>query len=58
MTGRSGRGWPSTCQVSRLDADDALRLVFYSESALPGVGISLDVLESDGSRYGLDLDRA
>ncbi len=40
-----------------LDANDTLRLVFYSQSALPGVGISLDALESDGSRYGLDLNR-
>ncbi len=40
-----------------LDGDDALRLEFYSESPLPDVGISLDVLESDGSRYGLDMDR-
>lgn len=40
-----------------LDRDDTLHLSFYSESALPDVGIALDALESDGSRYGLDLNR-
>ena len=40
-----------------LDGDDALRLLFYSEDDLPDVCVSLDVLESDGSRYGLDLGR-
>jgi hypothetical protein len=40
-----------------VDRDDAVHLVFYSENDLPDVYVSLDALESDGSRYGIDLDR-
>lgn len=40
-----------------LDADDAVRLVFYSEQAQSGLSITLHALESDGSLHGFDLDR-
>jgi hypothetical protein len=40
-----------------LDRDDEVHLVFYSENDLPDVHVSLDALESDGSRYGMDLNR-
>ena len=40
-----------------LGRDDAVHLVFYSEKDLPNVYVSLDAIESDGSRYGIDLDR-
>lgn len=40
-----------------LDADDAVRLAVYSEQAQPGLSITFHVLESDGSRYGFELNR-
>jgi hypothetical protein len=40
-----------------LGKDDALHLAFYSDQDLPNICASLDLLESDGSRYGMDLNR-
>lgn len=40
-----------------LDGDDSLCLLFYSQDDLPDLYVSLDALEADGSRYGMDLDR-
>jgi uncharacterized membrane protein len=39
------------------DKDDAIRLVFYADDDMPDLYASLDLLEADGSRYGMDLNR-
>ena len=39
------------------DEDDSIHLVFYSDDDLPDIYMSLDILEQDGSRYGMDINR-
>ena len=38
--------------------DDAIHLAFYSDQALPDISLNLDLVEQDGSRYGVELYRA
>jgi hypothetical protein len=38
--------------------DDAIHLAFHSDKALPDTSLNLDLVERDGSRYGVELDRA
>lgn len=40
-----------------LSAEDAIHLVFYSDDDLPDISMSLDLLERDGSRYGMEIFR-
>lgn len=35
--------------------DDAIHLAFYSPKALPGVSLNVDLVQADGSRYGMEL---
>jgi hypothetical protein len=38
--------------------DDAIHLAFYSDKAVPDISLNLDLVEQDGSRYGVELYRA
>ncbi len=54
----AGEQWASLgVDVSHMamDGDDCICLGFYSEQAIAGACITIDALEADGSRYGMDL---
>jgi hypothetical protein len=50
----------TTVSIEGIDfsADDAIHLVFYSETAQPDISLNLDLRERDGSTYGMELYRA
>jgi len=45
-------------ETINFSADDAIHLEFYSEEALPDISLNLNLVEQDGSSYGMEVYRA